>query len=146
MASMFLGTYTPKLDDKGRLFLPAKFRERMAGGLVVTRSQDRALSIYPIDEFTKIAENLQMAPSTDRRARDYVRVMLSGASDEIPDKQGRFTIPLPLREYAGLTREVTVIGAGSKLELWDSAAWATYLADTEQSFSDTDEEVIPGLI
>jgi len=142
---VFLGTHTPRLDDKGRLFLPAKYRDRMAGGLVVTRGQERCLFIFPIDEFVKVAEQMRQAPTSSRKARDYSRVFLSGASDEVPDKQGRFTIPAKLREYAGLDREVTVIGAGSRLEVWDSVAWNAYLAETEQSFAETEEEVIPGL-
>lgn len=142
---MFLGTHTPRLDEKGRLFLPAKYRDRMAAGLVVTRGQERCLFIYPMDEFLKVTEHLQQAPSTSRAVRDYMRVFLSGASDEIPDKQGRFTIPANLRQYAGLDREVTVIGAGPRLEVWDSGVWSTYLEATEQSFADIEEEVIPGL-
>lgn len=142
---MFLGTYTPRLDEKGRLFLPAKYRARMSEGLVVTRGQERSLGIYPADEFGKLAEQLQRAPATSRAARDYVRVFLSGASDEVPDKQGRFTIPAALRQYAGLDRDVTVIGAGSRLEVWDSPTWQRYLQASEQSFADIAEEVIPGL-
>ena len=94
----------------------------------------------------EVAQDLRAAPVTSKAARDYLRVFLSGASDEIPDKQGRVTIPASLREYAGLGRECTVIGAGSRLEVWDSAAWDTYLAGTEQAFSDQAEEVIPGLL
>ncbi|MDN5795245.1 MAG: division/cell wall cluster transcriptional repressor MraZ [Intrasporangium sp.] len=142
---MFLGTHTPRLDEKGRLFLPAKYRERLAAGLVVTRGQERSLSIYPMDEFRKVAERMREAPQSSRAARDYIRVILSGASDEIPDKQGRFTIPANLRQYAGLDREVTVIGAGTHLEVWDSAAWNDYLAETEQTYADTAEEVVPGM-
>lgn len=142
---MFLGTHTPRLDDKGRLFLPAKYRDRLAGGLVVTRGQERCLFLFPMDEFVKVAEQMRQAPTSSRKARDYSRVFLSGASDEVPDKQGRFTIPAKLREYAGLDREVTVIGAGSRLEVWDSVAWNAYLEETEQSFAETEEEVIPGL-
>ena len=143
---MFLGTHTPRLDDKGRLFLPAKFRERLAGGLVVTRGQERCLYIFPADEFVRVAESVRNAPVTSKAVRDYLRVLLSGASDEIPDKQGRVTVPPTLREYAGLTRDCTVIGAGSRVELWDTAAWDTYLASTEQAFADQSEEVIPGLL
>ena len=142
---MFLGTHTPRLDEKGRLFLPAKYRDRMAGGLVVTRGQERCLFIFPMDEFVKVAEQLRQAPTTSRKARDYSRVFLSGASDEVPDRQGRFTIPAKLREYAGLDRQVTVIGAGSRLEVWDSVAWNAYLEETEQGFAETEEEVVPGL-
>ncbi len=143
---MFLGTHTPRLDDKGRIFLPAKYRDRMAAGLVVTRGQDRCLFLYPMDEFVKVAEQIQLAPTTNRQVRDYGRVILSGASDEIPDKQGRFTIPAPLRTYAGLDREVTVIGAGSRLEIWDSAVWASYLEQAERGYAETEQEVVPGLL
>jgi MraZ protein len=143
---VFLGTHTPRLDDKGRLFLPAKFRERLAGGLVVTRGQERCLYIFPADEFVRVAESVRNAPVTSKAVRDYLRVLLSGASDEIPDKQGRVMVPSTLREYAGLTRDCTVIGAGSRVELWDTAAWDTYLASTEQAFADQSEEVIPGLL
>ncbi len=143
---MFLGTHHPRLDDKGRLILPAKFRDRLASGLVVTRGQERCLYVFPMEEFMRVAEDLRAAPVTSKSVRDYLRVFLSGASDEIPDKQGRVTIPATLRDYAGLGRECTVIGAGSRLELWDSAAWDTYLAGTEQAFADQAEEVIPGLL
>lgn len=143
---MFLGTHTPRLDDKGRLFLPAKFRDRLASGLVITRGQERCLYVFPMDEFVRVAETMRNAPVTSKAVRDYLRVFLSGASDEIPDKQGRVTVPSTLREYAGLTRDCTVIGAGSRVEVWDSSAWDTYLASTEQAFADQAEEVIPGLL
>ncbi len=143
---MFLGTHTPRLDDKGRLFLPAKFRERLAGGLVVTRGQERCLYVYPMDEFAKVTESMRQGPTSSRQARDFTRVFLSGASDEIPDKQGRVTIPASLRQYAGLTKDCTVIGAGSHVEVWDTTAWTDYLASTEQAYADQSEEVVPGLI
>ncbi|GMA40054.1 division/cell wall cluster transcriptional repressor MraZ [Mobilicoccus caccae] len=143
---MFLGTHTPRLDEKGRLILPAKFREKLAGGLVVTRGQERCLYVFPMDEFVRVADDLKAAPVTSKAVRDYLRVFLSGASDEIPDKQGRVTIPPALRQYAGLDRECTVIGAGSRVELWDTAAWNAYLESTEQAFADQAEEVIPGLL
>lgn len=143
---MFLGTHNPKLDEKGRLFLPAKFRDRLADGLVVTRGQERCLYVFPMDEFVRLAGQMQQAPTTSKAARDYMRVFLSGASDEVPDKQGRVTIPVALREYAGLSKDCTVIGTGARVEVWDSAAWNAYLESTEQAFSDQSEEVIPGLL
>lgn len=143
---MFLGTHTPRLDEKGRLFLPAKFRDRLASGLVVTKGQERCLYVFPMDEFGVVAETMRAAPLTNKRARDFNRVFLSGASDEIPDKQGRVTIPSALRQYAGLTRDCTVIGAGTRVELWDTNAWNTYLESNEQGFADQSEEVIPGLL
>ena len=143
---MFLGTHTPRLDDKGRLILPAKFRAELADGLVVTRGQERCLYVFAMDEFVRIADQMRTAPVTSKSVRDYLRVFLSGASDEAPDKQGRITLPPVLREYAGLTRDCAVIGAGSRLEIWDAEAWSRYLAATEQSFSEQAEEVVPGLL
>ena len=143
---MFLGTHNPLLDEKGRLFLPAKFRDRLADGLVITKGQERCLYIFPTDEFQRVADAMKTAPVTSKTVRDYLRVYLSGASDETPDKQGRVTVPSKLREYAGLTRECTVIGAGSRVEVWDTTAWDSYLASTEQAFADQSEEVIPGLL
>ena len=143
---MFLGTHNPRLDDKGRLLLPAKFRERMAEGLVVTRGQERCLYVFPMDEFVRVSQQLRSAPMTSKAVRDYLRVFLSGASDEVPDKQGRITIPAGLRQYAGLSRDCTVIGAGERVEVWDTEAWERYLSSTEQAFSDQAEEVVPGLL
>lgn len=142
---MFLGTHSPRLDDKGRLILPAKFREQLASGLVVTRGQERCLYVFPAREFERIHEQLRQAPMTSKQARDYLRVLLSGAFDEVPDKQGRITLPSALRTYAGLDRDCAVIGAGSRVEIWDAGAWQTYLEDQETVFSETAEEVVPGL-
>ena len=139
------GTVTPRLDDKGRLILPAKFRSRLAPGLVMTRGQERCLFLLPMDEFRRMYDQIRQAPVTSKQARDYLRVFLSGASDEIPDKQGRVSIPAPLRAYAGLDRDVAVIGAGTRVEIWDAQAWETYLAEQESAYSDTAEEVFPDL-
>ena len=143
--AVFLGTYTPRMDDKGRLILPAKYREELADGLVLTRGQERCIYVFSAEEFQNVHSQMRQAPLTSRQARDYIRVFLSGASDEVPDKQGRVTIPPGLREYAGLDREVTVIGAGDRAEIWDTAAWNAYLEEKESEFSATDEEAIPGL-
>lgn len=142
---MFLGTYTPRLDEKGRLILPAKYRDELADGLVLTRGQERCIYVFSEQEFANVHQQMRQAPLTSRQARDYIRVFLSGASDETPDKQGRITIPAALREYAGLDREVTVIGAGDRAEIWDTAAWNSYLEQKEAEFSSTDEDAIPGL-
>lgn len=142
---MFLGTHSPRLDDKGRLILPAKFREQLEAGVVVTRGQERCLYVFPAAEFERLAEQLRQAPVTSKQARDYLRVFLSGASDEVLDKQGRITLPPMLRSYAGLDRECAVIGAGQRVEIWDLAAWDSYLSEQEQSFAEQAEEVVPGL-
>lgn len=142
---MFLGTHSPRLDEKGRIILPAKFREELANGLVLTRGQERCIYVFSQREFEQVHEHMAAASLSSRQARDYARVFLSGASDEVPDKQGRVTIPAALREYAGLGRELTVIGAGARAEIWDAAAWNAYLQEKENVYSDTDEEVLPGL-
>ncbi len=142
---MFLGTHTPRLDDKGRLILPAKFREQLEDGVVVTRGQERCLYVFPVAEFQRIAGQFRQAPVTSKQARDYLRVFLSGASDEAMDRQGRITVPATLRDYAGLNRDCAVIGAGDRIEIWDSTAWDAYLSEQETAFADQAEEVVPGV-
>ena len=142
---MLLGTHAPKLDEKGRVILPAKFREELSAGVVLTRGQDRCLYVFSTKEFDAVNETIRQAPITSKQARDYLRIFLSGASDEIPDKQGRVTIPQALRSYAGLGKELVVIGVGSRAEIWDSSAWSEYLSKQESSFSEISEEVVPGL-
>ena len=83
---------------------------------------------------------------TAKSVRDNSRVFFASASDEVPDKQGRITIPPALRDYAALQRDCVVIGANTRLEIWDSAAWATYLARQEDAFSDASQEVLPGVL
>ena len=143
---MFLGTHAPRLDEKGRLILPAKYREELAGGVVITKGQERCLYVFPQDEFTRITEALRTAPVTAKSVRDYSRVFFASASDELPDKQGRITVPPALRAYAGLERDCVVIGANTRLEIWDTQAWDTYLAAQEESFAEAAEEVLPGIL
>jgi MraZ protein len=112
---------------------------------VITRGQERCLYVFPATEFARIYGQMRGAPVTSKVARDYTRVFLSGASHETPDKQGRVTVPQPLRDYAGLTKDCTVIGVGARLEVWDSQAWETYLAASETAFAEQAEEVLPGL-
>jgi MraZ protein len=142
---VFLGTHTPRLDDKGRLFLPAKFRDELAEGVVVTRGQERCLYVWPRAEFLRFTDQLRTAPITHRGARDFARMLAAGASDEVPDKQGRITIPPALRTYAGLSRECAVVGAMTRVEIWDAAAWDGYQAEKEPLFADISEEVLPGI-
>ena len=142
---MFLGTHHPLLDEKGRLILPARFRDELAPGLVITKGQERCLYIWPSAEFARMTEAMREAPVTVKGARDYMRVMFAGAHDEIPDKQGRITIPSGLREYAALSRECVVIGANTRVEIWDQRAWEQYLAASEETFAEISGEVFPGL-
>ena len=140
---MFLGTHTPHLDDKGRLILPAKFRDELAGGVVITKGQERCLYVFTSAEFGRIADQLHEQPVTHKAARAYSRVFFASAHDEVPDRQGRVTIPAHLRDYAGLGRELVVIGASSRVEVWDRQSWDTYLAESEDAFSDIEEGVLP---
>ena len=115
---MFLGTHTPRLDDKGRLALPARFRPDLEGGLVICKGQERCLYVFPTDEFTRFTAALAAAPVTDRRVRDY----------------------------AGLVKDCTVIGTNTRIEIWNSDAWQSYLDSSEQAFADIAEEVLPGVL
>ncbi len=142
---MFLGTHSPRLDEKGRIILPAKFREELSSGLVLTKGQENCIYVFSAREFEKVLAQMQDAPLSNMAARDYIRIFLSGASDEVPDKQGRVTIPAALRAYAGLAKELVVIGAGSRAEIWDATSWAQYLSAKEAAFSATDEQGIPGI-
>lgn len=142
---MLLGTHTPKLDEKGRMVLPAKFRDEMKGGIVMTKGQDRCVVLWPAEEFAEYASRLNEASRSDSAVRSYMRVLFSGAFDQNPDKQGRVTVPAGLREYAGLDRGVVVAGNGSTAEIWDGPAWSQYLEAQESQFSDLAEEVVPGL-
>jgi MraZ protein len=142
---MFLGTYAPRLDEKGRLFLPAKFRDELADGLVITKGQERCLYVFSLAEFRQLTERLRDAPLTAKGARDYSRVFFASAHDDTPDKQGRITVPPALREYAGLTRECSVIGANTRVEIWDAGHWGQYLSGQEEQFSSLSEEVLPGV-
>ena len=143
---MFLGTHEPRLDDKGRLVLPAKFREGLAAGLVLTKGQERSIVVWPAAEFASYAERLNVTSRSDAQVRSYLRVLFSGAFDQIPDRQGRIVVPQALREYAGLIREVVVVGNGSTVEMWDSEVWATYLANQDDAFSGINGEVVPGIL
>ena len=127
---MLLGTFVPKLDDKGRIILPAKFWEDFASGVVMTRGQERCIYVFSQREFEQLHEH-DPAGARDEQAGPRLppRLPLAGPSQEIPDKQHRVTIPPMLREYAGLDRELTVIGAGTRAEIWDTAAWKTYYAE-----------------
>lgn len=136
---MFAGTHTPKLDDKGRLFLPAKFREQMKEGLVITRGQDRSLEMRTAADFEDFSARLR--DSTDPRRRAYNRMLFALLSEQVPDKQGRITLTPELRDYAGLDRECVVIGVRNKLEVWKPANWAEYTQAQEEAFANLSEEL-----
>jgi MraZ protein len=135
---VFLGEHQHTLDSKGRVILPARFRERLADGLVFAPSQDRCIDIYPREAFERRVAELRAVPREDQRARAYLRVFLAGAQEEEPDSQGRVTIPQRLREYAGLDKELTINGADEKVEIWDRGTWEEYRAHAEDAFANLD--------
>ncbi|MDR1431965.1 MAG: division/cell wall cluster transcriptional repressor MraZ [Propionibacteriaceae bacterium] len=137
---MFLGTFTPKFDEKGRFFLPSKFREALADGLVITRQPDRCLAIWPTDVFKAEVARSVTGPSSKEETRAFQRMVSAGASDESADGQGRVTVPQSLRSYARLKREIVVIGAYNRLEIWDPQAWEEYQSAQEEDFAVIDKD------
>ncbi|QDQ97874.1 division/cell wall cluster transcriptional repressor MraZ [Tomitella fengzijianii] len=137
---MFFGTFTPKLDEKGRLTLPAKFRDALAGGLMVTKGQDHSLAVYPRDEFLELATRAASASRTNPEARAFVRALAAGTDEQRPDGQGRITLSADHRRYADLSRECVVIGSVTFLEIWDAEAWQNYLEANEENYSQARDE------
>lgn len=138
--SILLGTFSPKLDDKGRLILPAKFREIFGQKMVITRGQERCLYLLPVNQFERIYSQIEKTPLENKRSRDYLRLFLSGAEDQAIDRQGRVLISQTLRAYAELNRELVVIGAGSRAELWSKENWEKYLESKLEDYSELDFE------
>lgn len=143
---MFTGSSSPLLDDKGRLVLPAKFRDALAEGTMLTKGQERSITVWPLAEFAAYADRLKEASASNPNVRSYLRVLFSTASEQKPDRQGRITIPRDLREFASIDRQVVVNGNNTTVEIWNVDAWQTYLTEREDDFADLSEEVIPGLI
>ncbi len=142
---MFLGTHYPKLDDKGRLTLPAKFREPLAGGLMITKGQDHCLYVFPRDEFEQMARKVAEAPFTNESVRAYQRYLFAGTDEQSQDSQGRISIASELRRYAGLDKDCVVIGAITRLEIWNAERWQSYLDENEENYAQAREEVLPGV-
>lgn len=145
MPPMLLGTYTPKIDAKGRVALPAKMRAQLGRAMVMARGQERCVYVLPQREFRRIAMQMQKTSMGSRAAREYLRMFLSGAVDQDPDKQGRVLIPQMLRDYAGLGDEIVIIGVGTRAEIWNKQAWEDYLTAHEQGYADITSDVLPEL-
>ncbi|MBA2363855.1 MAG: division/cell wall cluster transcriptional repressor MraZ [Chloroflexia bacterium] len=120
---MFLGRFENRLDEKGRLSMPAKFRPRLAEGFVITRGFEQCLTIFPMPEWQTLADNLARFPVTDQKARALRRVLFAQATDTELDRQGRMLIPEYLREAAGLGADVIVAGMDGYIEIWDVERW-----------------------
>ena len=131
----FVGTFTPRLDDKGRVTLPAKYRDHFLAGVTVARGQDHCLYVFTPDGFDAFAAEIIDAPVTDARARGYQRVLLANTDEQKPDAQGRISIPARMRDYARLTKDVVITGVGSRMEIWDADEWTRYEATHEETYA-----------
>lgn len=136
---MFLGQYQHTVDKKGRMVLPARYRHKLASGCVITKGQERCLYVFPLDRWEQEVEKYRMLPRTDARARRLTRAFFAGAVHQELDATGRVQLPLRLREYAGLEREVTVIGVEERVEIWDSASWSQYDEEADNYYSNIEE-------
>jgi MraZ protein len=139
---MFMGEYQHNLDVKGRIIVPAKFRDGLGEKFVLTRGLDQCLFVYPLDEWKILEDKLKQLPLTKKDARKFTRFFLSGASECEIDKQGRISIPQSLRTYANLTKECTIIGVSNRLEIWDDAVWQQYVSESEDSFAEIAENLM----
>lgn len=144
MASKFFyGEYEHSLDEKGRVILPAKFRELLGDRCHITRGYDGCLTVYDDEGWNKCLEKMleNLEHETDRSHRRLNRSLSAGGVDLNIDKQGRMLVPPILRNYAGIDKEVSIIGAVDKIEIWDTEKWQSYINDPEDTFEDAAEEV-----
>ncbi len=132
--SMFMGEYNHSIDPKGRLIVPAKFRESLGDVFVVTQGLDGCLFVYPDEEWQAFEEKLKTLPMANKDARKFVRFFLAGAAQVELDKQGRILLPANLRSFAGLEKECALVGVGSRVEIWDKDRW-----EATTSYDDMDE-------
>ena len=129
---MFLGKYSHNIDAKGRIIIPAKFREQLGEHFVITNGFEGCLFAYPMNEWEELATSLSKLPSNQKSARYLQRTFLSGAAEAEPDKQGKVLITPPHREYAGLSKEVVIIGVSKRVEIWDAQRWLEYSQSEEE--------------
>lgn len=131
---MFMGEYNHTVDAKGRVFVPSRFRETLGDEFVVTKGLDGCLFVYDNNEWAAFEEKLKALPITNKDARQFVRFFLAGAAGVEVDKQGRILLPLSLREFAALAKDVVLIGVGSRIEIWSKERW-----EGTASYEDMDE-------
>ena len=133
---MFLGRHAHNLDAKGRLAIPARFRDSLAEGVVLTRGIDRCLALYPLEAWRPLAEKVAALPLTDADARNFRRLVFAEAADLALDSQGRILIPPDLRRYAGIEREALVVGVDTSIEIWSPERWADVEASLDADGAD----------
>ena len=136
---MFLGEYQHSVDDKGRIVMPARFRDRLKAGVVVTKGQERCLFVFPMDRWEEEVAKVNRLPRTNRRNRNYARSFFGAATDQKTDKQGRLQVPQALRSYAGIDKDVVVLGVADRVEIWDVASWEAVSSEADDSYADIEE-------
>lgn len=137
-----MGEFQHSVDDKGRMIIPAKFREGLGASFIVTRGLDQALFVYPQEEWKVLEQKLKSLPLMKSDARAFTRFFFSGATECELDKQGRINIPQNLREHAKLVKETVVIGVSSRVEVWSKKVWESYAQQSEESFNDIAEKLV----
>lgn len=141
---MFLGEYQHTLDEKGRIVMPAKFRARLASGVVVTKGQEHCLFVFPQDRWEEEAAKVNRLSRTDLDSRNYARSFFGSAADLEADRQGRLQLPQALRTYAGLEKDVVVVGVSERLEIWDATRWLNHCSETDDRYAGIDEALSEG--
>lgn len=139
---MFMGEYQHNIDAKGRIIVPSKFRDGLGEQFVVTRGLDQCLFAYPMDEWRLLEEKLKKLPLTKKDARAFTRFFFSGAVECELDKQGRINIPAPLRRYAKIEKECSVIGVSNRVEFWAMDNWEEFVDVSEDSFAEIAENMM----
>jgi len=119
--------------------LPSKFRDRLGRGLVVTKGQERCLYVFPVDRWEEEVEKVNRLPRTDRRSRNYARSFSGAASDQTLDGQGRIQVPQSLWDYAGVAKDVTVVGVADRVEIWDAESWMTNSSEADELYAAIEE-------
>ena len=143
---MFMGEYAHNIDKKGRIIIPAKFREELGDHVIITRGLDGCLAVYTKEQWETIYEQLMKLPSTKKDARMFVRMMTSKAAECEIDAQGRVLIPSPLVKLAELVKECMVIGAANHVEIWSRARWEPVDEEANDAFEDIAESLTEFMI
>lgn len=140
--TVFMGEYQHTIDDKGRIIIPAKFRDDLGDCFVVTRGLDQCLFVYPMEEWNQLEQKLKALPLMKSDARAFTRFFFSGATECELDKQGRANIPNNLVEHAKLAKDCVVIGVSNRVEIWSKDVWSAYAEQSEQSFNEIAEKLV----
>ena len=136
---MFMGEFHHNLDEKNRLIIPSKFREELGKKFVVTRGLEECLFVYSLDEWNKIVEKLRSLPFTNKDARTFMRMFLSGATECELDPNGRIVIPSNLISYCSLEKEAIILGVNERLEIWAENKYEEFFNSNIDKFSDVAE-------